>query len=307
MPDKETWSSPTQVAEALAQQHYLADRSLAMSTYLSAQLGKPLLLEGEPGCGKTELAKALAAAMGSELIRLQCFEGLDARSALYDWNYPKQMLTIRLHERDESATAVEKEIFTERFLLRRPLLRALEEKGPQRPVLLIDEIDRADEEFEGLLLEVLSDFQITIPELGTIKARRPPMVVITSNRTRELSDALKRRCLYAFVDYPSFERETEILRARVPGLGEHLGHEIVTFVQRIRGEKDLVKRPGVAETLDWAAALAELDVVALDPEQVSDTLGVLLKYQDDIAKIEGAKAKALIDETRAELRRLELG
>ena len=282
MPDTDTWSSPAEVTDALAHQHYLADRSLAMSTYLSARLGKPLLLEGEPGCGKTELAKALAAAMGSELIRLQCFEGLDARSALYDWNYPKQMLTIRLHERDESPTAVEKEIFTERFLLRRPLLRALEETGPHRPVLLIDEIDRADEEFEGLLLEVLSDFQITIPELGTIKARRLPLVIITSNRTRELSDALKRRCLYAFVDYPSFERESDILRARVPGLGEHLGHEIVTFVQRIRSEKDLVKRPGVAETLDWAAALLALHRDALEPEVVEETLGCLLKDAADV-------------------------
>ncbi len=282
MPDMDSWSSPTEVAEALARQNYLADRPLAMSTYLSVRLGKPLLLEGEPGCGKTELAKALAAATDTELIRLQCFEGLDARSALYDWNYPKQMLTIRLHEKDESSAKVEKEIFTERFLLRRPLLRALEESGPHRPVLLIDEIDRADEEFEGLLLEVLSDFQITIPELGTIKARRPPMVIITSNRTRELSDALKRRCLYAFVDYPSFERETEILRARVPGLGEQLGHEIVSFVQRVRGEKDLVKKPGVAETLDWAAALLALHREALDPEVVEDTLGCLLKDAQDV-------------------------
>ena len=282
MPDMDSWSSPTEVAEALAHQNYLADRPLAMSTYLSARLGKPLLLEGEPGCGKTELAKALAAATHTELIRLQCFEGLDARSALYDWNYPKQMLTIRLHEKDESSAKVEKEIFTERFLLRRPLLRALEESGPHRPVLLIDEIDRADEEFEGLLLEVLSDFQITIPELGTIKARRPPMVIITSNRTRELSDALKRRCLYAFVDYPSFEREIEILRARVPGLGEQLGHEIVSFVQRVRGEKDLVKKPGVAETLDWAAALLALHREALDPEVVEDTLGCLLKDAQDV-------------------------
>jgi MoxR-like ATPase len=282
MPDLDSWSSPADVTEVLARQNYIIDRPLAMSTYLSARLGKPLLLEGEPGCGKTELAKALAAATGTELIRLQCFEGLDARSALYDWNYPKQMLTIRLHERNESPDAVEKEIFTERFLLRRPLLRALEEKGPHRPVLLIDEIDRADEEFEGLLLEVLSDFQVTIPELGTIKAHRPPMVVITSNRTRELSDALKRRCLYAFVDYPTFDRESEILRARVPGLAEQLSRDIVTFVQRIRREKDLVKRPGVAETLDWAAALLALHRGALDPEVVDETLGCLLKDAQDV-------------------------
>jgi MoxR-like ATPase len=282
MPDLDSWTSPAEVAEALAGQHYIADPPLAMSTYLSARLGKPLLLEGEPGCGKTELAKALATATGAELIRLQCFEGLDARSALYDWNYPKQMLTIRLHERDASPNVVEKEIFSERFLLRRPLLRALEESGPHRPVLLIDEIDRADEEFEGLLLEVLSDFQVTIPELGTIKARRPPMVVITSNRTRDLSDALKRRCLYAFVDYPSVERETEILRARIPALGEHLAHEVVSFVQRIRSEKELAKRPGVAETLDWASALLALHREALDPEVVDETLGCLLKDAQDV-------------------------
>jgi len=282
MPDVDSWSSPTEVIELLAGQNYIVDRSLAMSTYLSARLGKPLLLEGEPGCGKTELAKALAAATETELIRLQCFEGLDARSALYDWNYPKQMLTIRLHEKDESPATVEKEIYTERFLLRRPLLRALEEKGPRRPVLLIDEVDRADEEFEGLLLEVLSDFQVTIPELGTIKARRAPMVIITSNRTRDLSDALKRRCLYAFVDYPTLDREIEILQKRVPDLGEHLAREVVTFVQRIRGEKELVKRPGVAETLDWAAALLALHRDALDPEVVAETLGCLLKDAEDV-------------------------
>ncbi|MGC2289508.1 MAG: MoxR family ATPase [Thermoplasmata archaeon] len=282
MTDLDSWSSPTEVTEVLARQNYLADRSLAMSTYLSARLGKPLLLEGEPGCGKTELAKAMAAATDTELIRLQCFEGLDARSALYDWNYPKQMLTIRLHEKDESPNAVEKEIFTERFLLRRPLLRALEESGPRRPVLLIDEIDRADEEFEGLLLEVLSDFQVTIPELGTIKARRPPLVIITSNRTRELSDALKRRCLYAFVDYPTVERETEILRKRIPGLGELLARQVVGFVQRIRSEKELVKKPGVAETLDWAAALLALHRDALDPHVIDDTLGCLLKDAQDM-------------------------
>ncbi|MCI4347231.1 MAG: MoxR family ATPase [Thermoplasmata archaeon] len=294
MSDVDSWSSPTEVIEMLARQNYIADRSLAMSTYLSARLGKPLLLEGEPGCGKTELAKALAAATETELIRLQCFEGLDARSALYDWNYPKQMLTIRLHERDESPSAVEKEIFTERFLLRRPLLRALEDNGPHRPVLLIDEVDRADEEFEGLLLEVLSDFQVTIPELGTIKARRAPMVIITSNRTRDLSDALKRRCLYAFVDYPSRERETEILLKRVPNLGEHLAREIVTVVQRIRSEKDLVKRPGVAETLDWAAALLALHRDALDPEVVDDTLGCLLKDAQDVQLAHGRGLGSLV-------------
>ncbi len=282
MADLDSWASPNEVTALLAQQKYIVDQSLAMAVYLSARLGKPLLIEGEPGCGKTELAKALALATGTELIRLQCFEGLDARSALYDWNYPKQLLTIRIHERDESPGALEKEIFSERFLLRRPLLRALDGEGPGRSVLLIDEIDRADEEFEGLLLEILSDFQVTIPELGTIKARRLPMVIITSNRTRELSDALKRRCLYAFVDYPSLEKETEILRQRIPQLGEQLAREIVTFVQRVRGEKELAKRPGVAETLDWAAALLALHRTALDPEVIENTLGFLIKDAQDL-------------------------
>ena len=276
------WSSPAAVTEALARQNYLAEPALAMSVFLALRLGKPLLLEGEPGCGKTELAKVLATATGTELIRLQCFEGLDARSAMYDWNYPKQMLTIRLHEKESAAAQVEKEIFSERFLLRRPLLQALEEKGPTPPVLLIDEIDRADEEFEGLLLEVLSDFQITIPELGTVKARRPPVVIITSNRTRDLSDALKRRCLYAFVDYPSVERETAILRQRIPGLGEQLAREVVGFVQKLRTEKELAKRPGVAETLDWAAALLALHRQSLDPDVVDQTLGCLLKDAQDV-------------------------
>ncbi len=282
MPDLDSWASPNEVTVLLAQQKYIVDRSLAMAVYLSARLGKPLLIEGEPGCGKTELAKVLALATGTELIRLQCFEGLDARSALYDWNYPKQLLTIRIHERDESPVALEEEIFSERFLLRRPLLRALDGEGPGRPVLLIDEIDRADEEFEGLLLEILSDFQVTIPELGTIKARRLPMVIITSNRTRELSDALKRRCLYAFVDYPSLEKETEILRQRIPQLGEQLAREIVIFVQRVRGEKELAKRPGVAETLDWAAALLALHRTTLDPEVIENTLGFLIKDAQDL-------------------------
>lgn len=282
VPEASPWASAEEVTEALAGQRYLADPALAMSVYLSARLGKPLLLEGEPGCGKTELAKAVAGALGSELIRLQCFEGLDARSALYDWNFPKQMLTIRLHERDGSREALEKEIFTERFLLRRPLLRALEDGGTHPRVLLIDEVDRADEEFEGLLLEVLSDFQVTIPELGTIRAKQPPLVLITSNRTRDLSDALKRRCLYAFVDYPSVDREIEILRARVPRLGTALAREVVAFVQRLRTEKDLVKRPGVAETIDWASALLALDRDSLDPAVVEQTLGCLLKDAGDV-------------------------
>ncbi len=290
--DSDHWTTPEAVKQALAEQHYLADPALSMSVYLAAQLSKPLLLEGEPGCGKTELAKAVAAATRAELIRLQCFEGLDARSALYDWNFPKQMLTIRLHEHESgSRDSLEKEIFTERFLLRRPLLRALEESGPARPVLLIDEIDRADEEFEGLLLEVLSDFQVTIPELGTIRARRPPFVVITSNRSRDLSDALKRRCLYSFVDYPTADREVEILRARVPHVGEQLARDVVAFVQHLRGEKELVKRPGVAETIDWASALLALHRDSLDPAVVEQTLGCLLK---DAGDVELARDRGLV-------------
>ncbi len=258
-----------------------------MALFLSGRLGKPLLLEGEPGCGKTEVAKALASATGGELIRLQCFEGLDARSALYDWDYPRQLLAIRMHERSESPAELEKEVFSERFLLRRPLLRALDGGGPHRPVLLIDEVDRADEEFEGLLLEVLSDFQVTIPELGTIRARRVPWVVITSNRTRDLSDALKRRCLYAYVEYPDPAKEVAILERRVPGLGERFAREIAEFVQRVRAEPELAKRPGVAETLDWAAALLALHRTALDPDTVSATLGFLVKDAQDLQYLRG--------------------
>ena len=292
-PDR--WASPADVASLLAEQHYLVERSLAMAVFLSARLGKPLLVEGEPGCGKTELAKALAVATGTELIRLQCFEGLDARSALYDWDYPKQMLTIRIHEKTETPSAVEKEIFSERFLLRRPLLRALDGDATHRPVLLIDEVDRSDEEFEGLLLEVLSDFQVTIPELGTIKALRIPIVIITSNRTRELSDALKRRCLYAFVGYPDLDKETEILRARIPQLDARLAREIAGFVQRIRGETDLVRRPGVAETLDWAAALLALNRKSIDRELVQDTLGFLVKDAQDLELVRARHPEDLPD------------
>jgi MoxR-like ATPase len=280
--DDAEWSSPEQVAELLLQQDYLADPSLAMAVYLAGRLGKPLLVEGEPGCGKTEVAKALALATGGELIRLQCFEGLDARSALYDWDYPRQLLAIRMHERSESPERLEKEVFSERFLLRRPLLRALDGDAQHRPVLLIDEVDRADEEFEGLLLEVLSDFQVTIPELGTIRARRVPFVVITSNRTRDLSDALKRRCLYAYVDYPDPAKEVAILERRIPGLGEPFALEIAEFVQRVRSEPDLAKRPGVAETLDWAAALLALHRSALDAPTIAATLGFLVKDAQDL-------------------------
>lgn len=294
MNDPEGWKSPDDVLRLLAEKHYVADRPLAMAVFLSARLGKPLLIEGEPGCGKTEVAKTLAQVLGTELIRLQCFEGLDSRSALYDWNYPKQMLAIRIHERGETAADLEKEIFSEPFLLRRPLLRALEGKDGHRPVLLIDEIDRADEEFEGLLLEILSEFQVTIPELGTIKAKKEPLVIVTSNRTRELSDALKRRCLYLYVGYPSLEKETTILEQRVPGLSSHLASEIAAFVQRVRAEKELVKRPGVAETLDWASALLSLRRTTLDRAVIEDTLGFLIKDAQDLQFVREHRLESLL-------------
>lgn len=283
MTDSEAWRDANEVRDRLGAQAYIAEPALATAVFLSARLKKPLLVEGEPGCGKTEIAKALAASTGGELIRLQCFEGLDARSALYDWDYPRQLLTIRMHEREGAREALERQVFSERFLLRGPLLRALDGEGAQRPVLLIDEVDRADEEFEGLLLEVLSDFQVTIPELGTIRARRVPLVVITSNRTRNLSDALKRRCLYAYVDYPDAEKEVAILRRRLPALEEHFAQEIVGFVQRLRQTPDLAKRPGVAETLDWAGALVALGRGSIDPETTERTLGFLIKDADDLA------------------------
>jgi MoxR-like ATPase len=288
--------------------HYIGDRSLATVLFLSLRLARPLFLEGEAGVGKTEIAKVLAASLGRRLIRLQCYEGLDVATAVYEWNYPAQMMAIRLSEAagEHDKERIEHDVFSERYLIKRPLLQAMEPSVEGPPVLLIDEIDRADEAFEAYLLEILSDFQVTIPEIGAIKAPEPPIVVITSNRTREIHDALKRRCLYHWVGYPSAEREMAIVRAKAPRAPERLTGELVAFVQRLR-QQDLFKSPGVAETLDWAAALAELDAVALDPAQVSDTLGVLLKYQDDIAKIEGAKAQTLIEETRAELRRLEIG
>ncbi len=270
------------VMEALSRQQYVIERGLATAVYLALRLDKPLLIEGEPGCGKTEIAKALSAASGGELIRLQCYEGLDASAALYEWDYPRQLLEIRLHERDRTTEQLETEIYSERFLLRRPLLRALEGSGPVRPVLLIDELDRADEEFEGLLLEVLSDYQVTIPELGTIRARTVPLVILTSNRTRELGDAVKRRCLYAYIGYPSPEKEVDILRRRIPQLPEGFAREIAAFVQRLRGQEDLAKRPGVAETLDWAAALLALGEGSLHSAQVAETLGLLLKDARDL-------------------------
>jgi MoxR-like ATPase len=270
------------VIAALSSQHYVTERGLATAVYLAIRLEKPLLIEGEPGCGKTEIAKALSAASGGELIRLQCYEGLDAAAALYEWDYPRQLLTIRLHERDRTTAQLESEIYTERFLLRRPLLRALEGKGAVRPVLLIDELDRADEEFEGLLLEVLSDFQVTVPEIGTIRARTVPLVILTSNRTRELGDAIKRRCLYAYIGYPTPEKEVEILRQKVPELTPHFAREIAEFVGRLRARDDLAKRPGVAETLDWTAALLALHENTLRPEVVVETLGLLLKDAHDL-------------------------
>ena len=270
------------VAQALAGQQYFADQTIATTVFLAARLNKPLFLEGEAGVGKTEIAKALAAALGARLIRLQCYEGLDAHHALYEWNYAKQLLRIKLAEAGHEATSlVEREIFSEEYLIRRPLLEALSSEGDVPPVLLIDEVDRADEAFEAFLLEVLSDFQITIPELGTIRADRPPLVILTSNRTREIHDALKRRCLYLWVGYPTFERELEIVRARVPGLEDALAEQVCRFMERAR-EEDFYKRPGVAETIDWGLALVALDRDRLDRETVEATLGCIFKYTDDI-------------------------
>ncbi|MCW4114449.1 MoxR family ATPase [Aurantimonas sp. MSK8Z-1] len=278
---------------------YVADRALATVLFLALKMGRPLFLEGEAGVGKTEIAKVLAAALDRPLIRLQCYEGLDVASALYEWNYGAQMIEIRLREAsgDVVRDAMRSDIFSERFLIRRPVLQALEGEPGRAPVLLIDELDRTDEAFEAFLLEVLSDSQVTIPELGTIRAPEPPIVVITTNRTREIHDALKRRCLYHWVEYPTAERELEIVRRKAPHAPAALSAEIVAFVQRLRSA-DLFKAPGVAETIDWATALTELDAVALDPELVSDTLGVLLKYQDDIARIGTGEGRAMLDEIR---------
>jgi len=275
-------ASVDEVMTALSGQKYVIERGLATAVFLAIRLEKPLLIEGEPGCGKTEIAKALAAATNAELIRLQCYEGLDASASLYEWDYPRQLLEIRLHERDRTTAEVETEIYSERFLLKRPLLRALQGEGPARPVLLIDELDRADEEFEGLLLEVLSEFQVTVPEIGTIRATRIPLVILTSNRTRELGDAIKRRCLYAYIGYPTAEKEVEILRRRLPELPEQFAREIAHFVQRLRGQEDLAKRPGVAETLDWASALLALGEGTLRSATVTETLGLLLKDARDL-------------------------
>jgi len=281
---------------------YVADRSLATVLFLSLRMNRPLLLEGEAGVGKTEIAKVLAQALGRRLIRLQCYEGLDVSSAVYEWNYAAQMIEIRMEEAAGKVdrTAMERNVFSEKYLIRRPVLDALTGKTGAAPVFLIDELDRTDEAFEAFLLEILSDYQVTVPELGTIKAEEPPIVIITTNRTREIHDALKRRCLYHWVDYPNAERELEIVRRKVPRANQRLSAEVVSFIQKLR-QIELFKVPGVAETIDWAGALTELDKVALDPETVSDTIGVLLKYQDDIARIGTGEGRRILDEVKAEL------
>jgi MoxR-like ATPase len=280
---------------------YIAERSLATTTFLALELRRPLLLEGEAGVGKTELAKVLAASLGARLIRLQCYEGLDVNNAVYEWNYPRQMLEIRLMEaRGDIGTASAHDIFGSEFLLKRPLLQALEATDGVAPVLLIDEIDRADEEFEAYLLEILSDFQVTVPEIGTITAEREPRVVLTSNRTREVHDALKRRCLYHWIDYPSPQKEFEIVLAKVPRAPERLARDVVTFVHRLR-DADLTKVPGVAETLDWAAALLSLGARELAPDLVDETLGVVLKYEEDIRQVRGDTARRYLAEAAAHI------
>ena len=281
---------------------YVADRALATVLFLSLRMQRPLFLEGEAGVGKTEIAKVLADRLGRKLIRLQCYEGLDVSSAVYEWNYAAQMIEIRMEEASGAVdrSQMEKNVFSEKYLIRRPVMEALTGERGAAPVFLIDELDRTDEAFEAFLLEILSDFQVTVPELGTIRAEEPPIVVITTNRTREIHDALKRRCLYHWVDYPDAERELEIVRRKVPQANERLSAEVVRFVQKLR-ELELFKVPGVAETIDWAGALTELDKVALDPATVSDTIGVLLKYQDDIARIESGEGRRLLDEVKAEL------
>ncbi len=296
--DLKIFNSIDDVEKRFFEHQYIADRMLATSIYLAAALGKPLYLEGEPGVGKTEIAKVLAKILQTELIRLQCYEGLDTNTALYEWNYPRQMLELRLQEaRGIDKDEIGRNIFSEEFLLQRPLLQAIRTSGERPAVLLIDEIDRSDEEFEAFLLEILSDFQITIPELGTLKAEQPPIVILTSNRTRELHDALKRRCLFHWIDYPDYERELRILHARVPAVQARLSAQICSFMQWVR-EQDLYKRPGIAETLDWAAALCRLGADDLEPGMVDATLGCILKHRSDIEKIQGDKLHGIINTIR---------
>ena len=304
---------PTSIDDTLARLSaldYVADRQLATCVYLALKLQRPLFLEGEPGTGKTEIARTLATMLGRPLIRLQCYEGLDLAAAAYEWNYGRQMMEIRLAEATsdkadggakESRDALANELFSERFLTKRALLQAIDPANPVPPVLLIDELDRADEPFEAFLLEVLADYQITIPELGTVKATQPPIVILTSNRTREIHDAVKRRCLYHWVDFPDAKRELDILQRRVPGIGPALAAQVVAFIQKLRGT-ELTKLPGVAETIEWTRALMELDAMVLDPEVIQHTLGVLLKYQDDIARMQGSEAARLLDQVREEAR-----
>jgi MoxR-like ATPase len=296
--NKSDLSSIDHVAGALAEQRYIADRALATAVYLAISLGKPIFLEGEAGVGKTELAKVLAEILGAELIRLQCYEGLDTHTALYEWDYPRQMLEVRLQEaRGVDRQTIGADIFSEEFLLKRPLLRAIQAEGPTAPVLLIDEVDRSDEEFEAFLLEILSDFQITVPEIGTLTARQIPLVVLTSNRTRELHDALKRRCLYHWIDYPDVDKEAEIIRARVPAIDSLLAAQLAHFMARIRSE-DLYKRPGIAETIDWAQALLALGATGLDAEIIDATLGCILKYKSDIDSLRASGLSKLAEDAR---------
>ena len=305
MSEETSHALPQSIDETMAlleSADYVADRALATVLFLSLRMKRPLFLEGEAGVGKTEIAKVLAKSLGRKLIRLQCYEGLDVSSAVYEWNYAAQMIEIRMDEAagQTDRDRMEKNVFSEKYLIRRPILEALEGTGGRAPVLLIDELDRTDEAFEAFLLEILSDFQVTVPELGTIKAAEPPIVIITTNRTREIHDALKRRCLYHWVDYPNAERELEIVSRKVPQANRRLSAELVRFIQKLR-EIDLFKVPGVAETIDWASALTELDKIALDPETVSDTIGVILKYQDDIARIEQGEGRRLLKEVQSEL------
>ena len=294
-------SSVDSVVDMLRDDNYVADRSLSTALYLALKLGRPLFLEGEAGVGKTEIGKVLSQSLGRRLIRLQCYEGLDVASAVYEWNYSMQMIDIRIAEASGQGDRerIEDGIFSEKFLIKRPLLQALElDENDEPPILLIDELDRTDEPFEAFLLEVLSDFQVTIPEIGTVKAAKPPIVIITSNRTREIHDAIKRRCFYFWVDYPDAKRELEILKVKVPDAPEKLTKQVVDFVQHLRN-RDLFKLPGVAETIDWTNALIQLDKIDLDPETVNSSLGVLLKYQDDIEKIQGSEAAQILDEVKA--------